>query len=99
MAGHGAPILVPYHLAVDVERLLSGLGAPQRGAPTAAGGPRCTLAGAGSGKTRVVTHRIAHRALTGDADPRRVLALTFTRKAAAELTPPLPPFGLPDLPS
>ena len=47
--------------------------------------PLCILAGAGSGKTRVLTRRIAYRAATGDADPRHVLALTFTRKAAGEL--------------
>ena len=68
-------------------------------AVTTDGRPLCILAGAGSGKTRVLTHRIAHRALTGDADPRRVLALTFTRKAAAELTSRLRTFGLRDLPA
>ena len=98
-AGRGAVILVPYHHAVDVERLLSGLDTHQRLAVTAAGRPLCILAGAGSGKTRVLTHRIAHRALTADADPRRVLALTFTRKAAAELTSRLRTFGLRDAPS
>ena len=90
---------VPYHHGVDVERLLAGLDptSGRRSPPTAH--PLCILAGAGSGKTRVLTHRIAHRALTGDADPRRVLALTFTRKAAAELDSRLRTFGLRDLPA
>ena len=64
--------------------MLAGLDSQQRMAVTTDARPLCILAGAGSGKTRVLTHRIAHRALTGDADPRRVLALTFTRKAAGE---------------
>jgi len=84
---------------VDVERLLAGLDAHQRLAVTSEARPLCILAGAGSGKTRVLTHRIAYRALTGDADPRRVLALTFTRKAAAELTSRLRTFGLRDVPA
>ena len=83
---------------MDVERLLAGLDSQQRMAVTTDARPLCILAGAGSGKTRVLTHRIAHRALTGDADPRRVLALTFTRKAAAELTSRLRMFGLRDPP-
>ena len=49
------------------------------------GAPLVVLAPAGSGKTRVLTRRIAHRVATGEADPRHVLALTFTRKAAGEL--------------
>ena len=65
--------------------LLAGLDPAQRSAVTADENPLCILAGAGSGKTRVLTRRIAHRAETGDADPRHVLALTFTRKAAGEL--------------
>lgn len=67
------------------ERLLDGLDGPQVEAVTATGGPVVVLAGAGSGKTRVLTRRIAWRILTGQTDPERVLTLTFTRKAAAEL--------------
>jgi DNA helicase-2/ATP-dependent DNA helicase PcrA len=56
----------------------------------------CILAGAGSGKTRVLTRRIAHRILTGTADPGHVLALTFTRKAAGELSRRLRALGVRD---
>lgn len=67
------------------EYLLDGLNRPQIDAVTAAGGPVVVLAGAGSGKTRVLTRRIAWRILEGQTDPKRVLTLTFTRKAASEL--------------
>ncbi len=77
-------------------RVLDRLNEEQRAAVLAEGGPLCILAGAGSGKTRVLTSRIAHRSLTGDADPRRVLALTFTRKAAGELRARVRAFGLRD---
>ncbi len=71
---------------MDPDRLLDDLNDGQRRAVTSTAAPLCVLAGAGSGKTRVLTRRIAYRVATGDADPRRVLALTFTRKAAGELT-------------
>ena len=67
------------------EALLRDLNDAQREAVTTTASPLCILAGAGSGKTRVLTRRIAHRILTGDADAPHVLALTFTRKAAGEL--------------
>ncbi|HEY5886362.1 MAG TPA: UvrD-helicase domain-containing protein, partial [Acidimicrobiales bacterium] len=76
--------------------LLGGLDEAQRAAVTSAAGPLCVHAGAGSGKTRVLTRRIAHRAATGDLDPRHALALTFTRKAAGELRARLRQLGLRD---
>ncbi|HEY6532624.1 MAG TPA: ATP-dependent DNA helicase UvrD2 [Acidimicrobiales bacterium] len=81
---------------MDPDALLEGLNPAQRAAVGATASPLCILAGAGSGKTRVLTRRIAWRASTGDLDPRHVLALTFTRKAAAELTSRLRDLGLRD---
>lgn len=69
----------------DAAALLEGLTPEQRDAVTTAANPLCIIAGAGSGKTRVLTRRIAWHSTEGDIDPRRVLALTFTRRAAAEL--------------
>jgi DNA helicase-2/ATP-dependent DNA helicase PcrA len=81
---------------MEGEHLLDGLNEAQRRAVTSPVVPLCILAGAGSGKTRVLTRRIAYRAETGQHDPRRVLALTFTRKAAGELTTRLRALGLRD---
>ncbi len=81
---------------MDEARLLEGLTACQREAVTSTGAPLCILAGPGSGKTRVLTHRIAHRVLTGTADAPHVLALTFTRRAAAELSRRLAALGVRD---
>ncbi len=64
---------------------LEGLDEQQREAVTALRGPVCVLAGAGTGKTRVITRRIAHGVDTGAYSPGRVMALTFTSKAAGEL--------------
>lgn len=88
-----------YAPRVDVDHLLAGLDEAQHRAVTTPTQPLCILAGAGSGKTRVLTRRIAYRAAKADLDPRRVLALTFTRRAAAELTNRLRTFGLRDLPA
>ncbi len=79
---------------MDPEALLDGLDETQREAVTSSIQPLVILAPAGSGKTRVLTRRIAYRVATGDEDPRHVLALTFTRKAAGELTERLGRLGL-----
>ena len=74
--------------------LLRHLNAAQAAAVTSVASPLRILAGAGSGKTRVLTHRIAYQAAEGTADPARVVAVTFTRKAAAELRSRLDRLGL-----
>ena len=64
---------------------LEGLDEQQREAARALRGPVCVLAGAGTGKTRVITRRIAHGVDTGAYSPQRVMAVTFTAKAAGEM--------------
>ena len=76
--------------------LLAGLNPFQHEAVTSDASPLCVLAGAGSGKTRVLTRRIAWRVAAGSADPRHVLALTFTRRAASELGSRLAVLGVRD---
>lgn len=77
-------------------RLLAGCDGQQREAITSPARPLCVLAGAGSGKTRVLTRRIAWRVNEATAAASYVLALTFTRKAAAELKRRLSALGLPE---
>ncbi|NDK31387.1 ATP-dependent DNA helicase UvrD2 [Nesterenkonia haasae] len=77
------------------ETVLDGLDAEQRAAASTLTGPLCILAGAGTGKTRAITHRIAYGVRAGVYDPHRVLAVTFTARAAAEMRSRLAALGAP----
>jgi DNA helicase-2/ATP-dependent DNA helicase PcrA len=79
--------------ANTAQRVLAGLDDEQRAAVAAPAGPVCILAGAGTGKTRAITHRIAYRVVAGEIAPRHVLAVTFTARAAAQLRARLTELG------
>ncbi len=77
-----------------VVSLLEGLSPDQRSAVVTTRGPVCIIAGAGSGKTRTITHRIAQQIASGLARSDQILALTFTERAAAELKARLGALGI-----
>ena len=78
----------------DSEQVLDALDPEQREVALAVSGPVVVLAGAGTGKTRAITHRIAYAVLTGQHDPRRSLAVTFTARAAGEMRQRLAELGV-----
>src|SRR5437762_3004253 len=84
-----------HQLKPGPERLLDGLNPAQREAVLVSSGPLAITAGAGSGKTRVISHRAAYAIETGVVRPDRVLLVTFTEKAAAEMVARMAALGQP----
>ena len=80
---------------VRAEEILAALDDEQRAVALATRGPVCVIAGAGTGKTRAITHRIAYTAAIGAMDPQRILAITFTARAAGEMRTRLRSLGVP----
>jgi len=80
---------------VRAEEILAALDDEQRAVALATRGPVCVIAGAGTGKTRAITHRIAYAAAIGAMDPQRILAITFTARAAGEMRTRLRSLGVP----
>ncbi len=79
---------------VDADAVLDGLDPEQREVASHPVGPACVLAGAGTGKTRAITHRIAYGVMSGVCRPDRILALTFTARAAGEMRTRLRELGV-----
>jgi DNA helicase-2/ATP-dependent DNA helicase PcrA len=79
------------------EEILAALDTEQRAVATAVRGPVCVIAGAGTGKTRAITHRLAYAVDIGVVDPQRILALTFTARAAGEMRTRLRALGVPNV--
>jgi DNA helicase-2/ATP-dependent DNA helicase PcrA len=82
---------------LDAMAILEALDTDQRAVALATRGPVCVIAGAGTGKTRAITHRIAYAAAIGTMDPAKVLAITFTSKAAGEMRTRLRSLGVPNV--
>ena len=81
--------------SLRAEEILAALDDDQREVALATRGPVCVIAGAGTGKTRAITHRIAYAAAIGTMEPSKVLALTFTARAAGEMRTRLRSLGVP----
>lgn len=86
--------VLPLEGASLEERILGGLDDEQREVASTLNGPLCVLAGAGTGKTRAITHRIAYGVHSGVYSPQRLLAVTFTARAAAEMRSRLRDLGV-----
>ena len=85
----------PHPAPLEVSRLLEALDPDQREVAEHLEGPLCVLAGAGTGKTRAITYRIAHGVATGAYQATQVLAVTFTARAAGEMRSRLADLGVP----
>ena len=84
-------------MAQLAESILAALDDEQRAVATAVRGPVCVIAGAGTGKTRAITHRLAYAVDIGVIEPQKILALTFTARAAGEMRSRLRALGVPTI--